>query len=429
MSIARLVKTVRAILGSIAFAAAAFGTSCGGATTQASEPATADEAPLSCDRDRADCDGDASNGCEALLSRSDAHCGSCGQRCDEGQTCAEARCVPDEPVELTAGWWHACALRRSGRIECWGSNTFGQLGDGTREQRRKPVPVSGIEDAVDVAAGAELTCAVHRGGGVSCWGRNWRGEIPGEAAVALEPVAIDGVEGAASVTVGHGHVCARRADGDVLCWGSNEHGQLLTAADAGGPGEPARIRRLEGVSELRAGEWHTCARLDDGEVRCWGDNHSHQLGAVGASGLHSVEQARGATQIAVGAAFGCARLEDGSLQCWGTSPASLEDERLAELDGVDAIAAGWDNACALVEDEPVRCWGRQEHHLLGPEATVGNRPIAIPGTRGARTVAIGRDFACVLVEPGVRCWGRNDLGQLGDGTLAERGRAQEVSEP
>jgi alpha-tubulin suppressor-like RCC1 family protein len=123
-----------------------------------------------------------------------------------------------------------CACTRAGTVLCWGNNSTGQLGDGTREDRSTPGPVLGITDAIDVAVGNAHACALHRSGAVSCWGRNEFGVVGddtmGPATVRTERVAALRITDATELALGDAHSCARRRNGEVMCWGVNNFGQL-----------------------------------------------------------------------------------------------------------------------------------------------------------------------------------------------------------
>jgi len=129
--------------------------------------------------------------------------------------------------EITAGQAHTCARRSSGEVRCWGSNTNGQLGDGTRTLRAQSTSVRDLTDAAGIAAGANHTCARVAGGQVFCWGSNGVGQFgDGSRTDALVPTRTLNLPDAAEVVAGLSHTCARRTNGQVLCWGNNEEGQL-----------------------------------------------------------------------------------------------------------------------------------------------------------------------------------------------------------
>jgi alpha-tubulin suppressor-like RCC1 family protein len=132
--------------------------------------------------------------------------------------------------DLARAGGFVCAATASGKVLCWGSNTTGQLGDGTREDRAAPAPVSDITDAIEIAVGDMHACALRRSGGVSCWGRNEFGAVGddtmGPSTVRMAPVSALGIQDAIGLSMGGAHSCARRRTGGVMCWGVNNFGQL-----------------------------------------------------------------------------------------------------------------------------------------------------------------------------------------------------------
>jgi len=180
-----------------------------------------------------------------------------------------------DAVQLAAGWVHTCALRRNGRVACWGQNEWGALGDGTRKNRAAPVEPLGVRDAVEVRAGLRTTCARLRDGAVLCWGQPGPGQ---DAPVTTRPTRVAGLGDAAELAGGGTHFCARRRDGTVACWGDNSSGQRGVGDLRPHPGV-SPVPGLQGVLEIKAGNAHTCARLQSGRVVCWGANlHNQVLG-------------------------------------------------------------------------------------------------------------------------------------------------------
>jgi alpha-tubulin suppressor-like RCC1 family protein len=190
--------------------------------------------------------------------------------------------VPDlgtSVVDVSFGGAHACALMRGGTVRCWGDNARGQLGDGTQDERTRPVLVKDLFDAVRVSAGEQHTCAVRKGGEVVCWGDNAGRQLglPAGEAQRSFPVPVAGLAGATDVTAGGTHSCALLgASGQVQCWGANESGQLGDATTTG-RSAPAPVMNLTDGLSISAGHAHTCARTRSGN-RCWGNNEFGQLG-------------------------------------------------------------------------------------------------------------------------------------------------------
>ena len=145
------------------------------------------------------------------------------------------RLTPIQVSGLTSGMTtietrhsHTCASDAGGAMKCWGSNAFGQLGDGTTTDRLTPIQVSGLTAGVtDVAAAAGASCAVQYGT-TKCWGRNADGELgTGNTTSHTSPVQVSGfATGSARVEQGSFNSCGVTSAGVLKCWGSNSHGQL-----------------------------------------------------------------------------------------------------------------------------------------------------------------------------------------------------------
>ncbi|MEK7705701.1 MAG: hypothetical protein AAB426_12135, partial [Myxococcota bacterium] len=228
---------------------------------------------------------------------------------------------------VVTGADHVCAIGAAGALYCWGSNSDGQVGDGTTTERSTPVPVcvTGSTDTGDcvqlngvasVSLGARHTCALVGSGDVHCWGDNSSGKLgDGTIVDRVNPTMVcatgstdascvglaSGFPGVVQISVGDEHSCAVTAGHDIKCWGSNYWSQLglghldgdsddhpnpvsvctagsswsdvLGSCDNGGAVLP-----LAAVASVSSGALHTCVVLTGGELRCWGDDRSGQLG-------------------------------------------------------------------------------------------------------------------------------------------------------
>jgi len=130
-------------------------------------------------------------------------------------------------VEIMAGNSHMCARLTDGTLRCWGSNTWGALGDGTTTERDSPVAVMGLTGAVEIAAGSGHTCARLTDALMRCWGWNAYGQLgDGTAGERHLPGPTIALSGLVEIAAGGNDTCARLTDGSMHCWGSNEYGKL-----------------------------------------------------------------------------------------------------------------------------------------------------------------------------------------------------------
>jgi hypothetical protein len=222
-------------------------------------------------------------------------------------------------ARLAAGVEHTCGLDGDGRAHCWGRNLSGQLGTGGRDDRTVPVPVASPLRFVRLASGWQHTCGLTASGQIHCWGLNADGQLGDGARVdRLAPVPVAAGGGFEDVTAGSAHSCGLR-DGQVYCWGDNQHGQLGsgTALPATRPGV---VPGLPSVVSVVAGASHTCARTASGEVFCWGQNVHGQLGDGTNEARSTPTPVAGDirfTSILAGGGITCGRSDQGELWCWG----------------------------------------------------------------------------------------------------------------
>jgi alpha-tubulin suppressor-like RCC1 family protein/Tol biopolymer transport system component len=342
---------------------------------------------------------------------------------------------------VAAGAAHTCVRTATNGASCWGDNQYGQLGDNSSMDRSLPVDVPGVAgEVLAIVAGTYHTCAlVSTGGGtVKCWGRNFGGTLGnGGFADADEPVAVTGLTGVTQVVAGDGHTCAL-IGGVVQCWGSRDYGQVGDATDTDRP-TPTPVLNLgaNDVIKLASGRWFTCALKPGSEIRCWGDNFHGQLGD-GSSTIRPTA-VLGPTIANVASLYAaqehiCARRHDGTLQCWGRNlEGQLGDggvsSRLTPVEvpglaaGVQRIVAAVSHTCAITAGGAAKCWGRNDNGQLGDGTTTRRLGVAadvVGLDSGVRSIAADYDHSCAVNTAGAAvCWGRNYGGQLGDGSLSD----------
>ncbi len=344
----------------------------------------------------------------------------------------------DDVRGVSAGGEHTCAVTDVGGVECWGHNLYGEVGDGTTSIRLAPVAVTGLESGIQkVVAGWSNTCAITDEGGVVCWGRNTSGQLGNGTTIdSAVPVSVTGLSsGARALAVGRYHTCAVMTSGSVKCWGSGDYcgvevsigTKLLIPTDV--PSLPS------GVSDIAAGAAHTCALLDSGEIRCWGSNANHRLG-LGPDAPDFVKVPgsvaglpRPAAAISTGLGHTCAVLSTGNVVCWGANNrgqlgdgqqgfSSVSGAVLGLEGSVQGMAVGDDHTCVALDTGRFNCWGRNNWGQLGTgtvEAQLLPVDVSVLST-SMEDISPGPSRTCVLKEGGAACWGYGEQGQLGNGS-------------
>ena len=398
-------------------------------------------------------------------------------------------------IPITAGSAHSCFMLDNGSVKCWGENNFGQLGLGDIINRGDNssemsdnlnfIDLGTGRTATAIEAGDNHTCSILDNATVKCWGSNASGQLglgdtssrgDGSDEMGDNLLVVDLSSGrtAKAIAAGNLHTCAILDNSSVKCWGFNASGQLglgdnstrgdesnemgdnLTAIDLGS-GRTAKV--------IVAGDSHTCAILDNSAIKCWGANATGQLGlgdtnnrgdVSGEMGdsLTAVDLGSGRTAKAIAAGKGhtCALLDDNSVKCWGKAnygqigtgkTFTLGDgsgEMGNSLTAIDlgtgrtatAIAVGKNQSCANLDNSSIKCWGRNNSGQLGlgdndnrgdsvrgdGSSQMGdNLPSVALGTgRTSRGITTGYGHTCAILDnSSIKCWGRNNAGQLGLG--------------
>ena len=246
-------------------------------------------------------------------------------------------------IAISAGSDFTCALLSGGTVECWGDNSVGGLGDGTTVGSSSPVPVAGVAGATSIGAGYYSACAALASGAAACWGDNSQGELGTPACPndtnstqwCPQPrTFVPGFTGTVGVAAANFGSCAW-SDRSVDCWGLNIGGYLGNgggaAATTWGPDPPGAVTGLSDASFVTMGQFHACALTGAGDVECWGQNHSGQMGNGPGSDAY--------TPVAGGG-----------------------------LASATAVAAGGDHTCAVVAGQTIWCWGSDANGELGVTA-------------------------------------------------------------
>ena len=364
---------------------------------------------------------------------------------------------------IDAGAYHTCALITGGTIQCWGLNSSGQLGNGTTNNSPSPVTVTGLSNVTQIASGYVYTCVLINGGltsgSVECWGDNTYGQLGGPPSIipVTAPVAVAGLPagGVAAIATSLDHTCALMNDHlAIYCWGKNTYGQLGNGTVSPLPSAtpvPVSLTLPPGttITTLSAGAQQTCALLSTGKVYCWGDGISGQIGNGLFQTVNSspvlVSNMPDAIAISSGGyadtGHTCALTSAHGVVCWGNNAYGqlgdgTESNRNIPVfvsgltSGVLSIRVGVNHSCAFMNDLTARCWGSDGSGQLGDGVvSISTKPIDSGGfTGGVTQVGTGDRNTCALVNGQVWCWGSNHDSQLvGDGSTTNRPAPVQVS--
>ena len=293
--------------------------------------------------------------------------------------------------------------------------------------------------------GATQVGSAQRGGG-SDLGAMWKGTAASR--VDLNPYGFftssandaegaiqvgDGAAKEAFITVSSSryYSCAITPEGAAKCWGGNEYGNLGDGSTQSSTWPKQVVGLDSGVTAITATNNHACAVVR-GAAKCWGNNASGQLGngqySQSSLPVEVVGLSSGVTAISSNADGSCA-IASGAVKCWGSnsngelgsgsaggSPVPVQVAGLTA--GATAISYGG-NVCAIVSGS-AKCWGRNDLGSLGNNSSITSSsvPVQVFGlTVGVTAIATGLAHSCAIVTGEVRCWGSNEVGQLGNSTV------------
>jgi len=364
-----------------------------------------------------------------------------------------------------------CAVQADGGLKCWGLNNYGQGGQAHANWMPSATSVIGINGssdattAVGVTCGSLHTCALMKTGAAKCWGYGSYRQIGNGKTVQKTFIndtfvlSIDGTTDAArAVSLGAGdtHTCAAMLDGTVKCWGSNIKAELTPAYT--GPKDPTSVIGIANSPEaapdtavaVATGFRVSLALLEDGTVKCWGYNTfgqcgtplppnnivyhgSNQNSGIGVKYPSFVQDVaggnlQGVKLLVTGAKslHACAALETGAAMCWGKNDKGQLGSPTVDLDmshaavavpgvsHVSSMCVGDAHTCATMSGGGVKCWGMNNYGQLGNNSTLDSHvPVDVIGIKSAVDIACGWQTTCAqLVDGSMSCWGGNDQGQI-----------------
>ncbi len=393
-------------------------------------------------------------------------------------------------TQISLGSDHSCAMLTTGVVKCWGANNNGQLGLGNTNSYGDAVSETGAGlPAVDldqtakyISAGYGHTCAIRNDNSTVCWGENFWGTLgngsrsnigdnSGEMGSSL--IAVDlSTDYATSLSAGYQFTCAILNTSQVKCWGVNDVGQTGAdgwhgmSSDTMGTNLPAvNLGAGRTAKAISAGRQHACAILDNDTVKCWGANTYGQLGLgntaslvypnIGEAAVVNLGTGRTAKTIAAGSYHTCAILDNGSLKCWGfNASGQLGQDTTANIgdgsgemgDSLPAINLGsgrtavavaackrgdLDYTCAVLDNGTLKCWGSNQLNNLGQGGgNIGDSAGEMAALAAVNlgtgiqvtAVAMGAAHSCqILSSTNIKCFGHGQNGKLGYGDTINRG--------
>ena len=305
---------------------------------------------------------------------------------------------------MACGEQFCCAVGAAGNVRCWGSNGYGQLGNGSKTDSDVPVEPLGLSSgATSVSARGQRACAVVNGAAY-CWGHS-----------APTPSGVVGMgSGGASIAVGLEHVCALLTDGRAKCWGANAYGQIGAGSISNATEDPTLVTLPTAPKALAAGADHTCALFASGRVSCWGANTSGTLG----NDQHVLENDPAPTAVEVSSLEGvvgigaaryttCAINAASEVKCWGQTLGSPTKAIWSPLDIVALVPGGIAHICGITSSGALRCWGQNfGYGVFGDGTATGSGPSG-PVELTVVAASGGARHTCAISTAGTaKCWGQ-----------------------
>jgi alpha-tubulin suppressor-like RCC1 family protein len=305
-------------------------------------------------------------------------------------------------TSFTAGQLHNCALTSAGQAYCWGANADSRLGDSTTALPLRPIPVLplGAVAFTSLGAGNAHTCGTTALGQAYCWGTNSWGQIGDSTTVSpFFPVAVHQQTGVSftQVAAGNNFTCALDGTGQAWCWGYAAGGALGNNS-VSTKRYPVTVQQPGGVTftGVYTEYDHVCALDTGGQAYCWGNNAWYQLGDNTTTTRKvptAVLQPAGVTftQLTLGSSFTCGLTSAGQAYCWGNNgngqlgigstanpnplPVAVSQPAGVTFTSIKAEAA---SACGLDGNGQAWCWGANSWGQVGDGTTTQRTtPVAV----------------------------------------------------
>jgi alpha-tubulin suppressor-like RCC1 family protein len=354
-----------------------------------------------------------------------------GQLGDGGASHRVPAPVPGTWATISTGGIDTCVIDSSGQVLCAGDNANGSLGDGTKNDARTLTPIANATPMTSISVGELAACALDGGGNAWCWGYDGYGAVGDNYAIGSQVTNPQMIAGHTFTQIAvSNQACAIDNAQQLYCWGYNQWGQV-------GNGSLAPVLTpvhigSDSWSQVVVGHDHSCGVNGTGTA-CWGYDEYGQLGfrSVDPSTAYSspVIVTSAFSQLTAGGYHTCGLDAGGLASCWGQGTsgqlgiAGLGDVYMPQPVGADEwtqLSGGLIHTCGIkAADSSLWCWGGNEFGQVG-DGTLDARDVPVPiGPAGARWLAVsasGKHTCALRDDHTMWCWGLNDSGQLADGT-------------
>ncbi|MCM1123791.1 MAG: InlB B-repeat-containing protein [Eubacterium sp.] len=325
---------------------------------------------------------------------------------------------------LSLGSFHSAVIKENGSLWMWGSNGYGQLGNGTTESSTVPIKI--MENVKSVSLGAYHSAAIKEDGSLWMWGRNSSGQLGNGisdsyyTSVNSTPIKI--MENVRFVALYADHSAAVKEDGSLWMWGSNGYGQLGNGTTES---STVPIKIMENVRFVSTGYDHSAAIKEDGSLWMWGSNGYGQLGnGTTEKSITPVKVMENVRTISLGQYCTAAIKTNGNLWMWGSNGYGQLGNGTKEnsttpieiMQSVKSISLGGFLSAAIKEDSSLWMWGDNRWGQLG-NGTKENSMIPVKIIEEVKFISmIGFSSASIKADGSLWMWGSNEYGQLGNGT-------------
>ncbi len=330
--------------------------------------------------------------------------------------------------QIAVGERHALGIDLAGNLFAWGNNSAGQLGDGSTTAFSSPIsPSVGASTWQKVAVSSNNSAAITSGGALYVWGSNFYGQVGnGSSSSALVPVQVPGLW--LDVALGATHTLAVKADGTLWAWGSNSNAQLGAAKSSTNQLVPRRVGIATNWTKVAAGDNHSLGLQTNNFLYAWGSNILGQLGNGNNNDLAAPTKIGTKTWLTLAAAGSNSAAVDatGKLFVWGsnnngqlglgnTQPANSPKPLLA-TQSFTSVSVAAASMGAITSSKALYMWGLNEDGRLGDETTINrNTPVDIGGTWDS--LALGGGAGVALRNSDLYVWGSNKYGQLNESVV------------